>query len=56
MALVVDGLEPSEIASLLGRSPDAVRQNLREARTRLRQALEEDQVTHQVAESMRKES
>jgi len=56
MALVVDGFEPSDIAALLGRSPEAVRQNLREARTRLKQTLEEDQVTHQVAESMRKES
>jgi RNA polymerase sigma-70 factor (ECF subfamily) len=56
MALVVDGFEPSEIAALLGRSPEAVRQNLREARTRLKQTLEEDKVAHQVAESMRKES
>jgi RNA polymerase sigma factor (sigma-70 family) len=56
MALVVDGFEPSEIAALLGRSPEAVRQNLCEARTRLKQTLVKDQVTHQVAESMRKES
>lgn len=56
MALVVDGFEPSEIAALLGRSAEAVRQNLREARTRLKQALEEDKAAHQVAASMRKES
>lgn len=56
MAFVVDGFEPSEIALLLGRSPEAVRQNLWEARSRLKRALEQDQATHQVAESMRKES
>jgi RNA polymerase sigma factor (sigma-70 family) len=40
MACVVDGFKTAEIADLLGRSSDAVRQSLREARIRLRRALE----------------
>jgi RNA polymerase sigma factor (sigma-70 family) len=39
MALAVDGLTPAEIANVLGRSPDAVRQNLWAARKRLREAM-----------------
>jgi RNA polymerase sigma factor (sigma-70 family) len=41
MACMVDGFEPYEIAVLLGRSPDAVRQSPEEARRRLKR---EDQV------------
>jgi RNA polymerase sigma-70 factor (ECF subfamily) len=40
LACVIDGLQPHEIAILLGRSPAAVRQNLRAARIRIRKALE----------------
>jgi RNA polymerase sigma-70 factor (ECF subfamily) len=40
MVLVVDGLAPVDIAGLLGRTPEAVRQNLMEARKRLKRALE----------------
>jgi RNA polymerase sigma-70 factor (ECF subfamily) len=39
LALVLDGFAPAEIAELLGRSSDAVRQNLYEARKRLRSVL-----------------
>jgi RNA polymerase sigma factor (sigma-70 family) len=39
LALVVDGFTPAEIARLLGKTPDAVRQNLCAARARLARAL-----------------
>jgi DNA-directed RNA polymerase specialized sigma24 family protein len=39
MAFVIKGFTPIEIAELLGRTPEAVRQNLLEARKRLRQAI-----------------
>jgi RNA polymerase sigma factor (sigma-70 family) len=42
MALVVDEFPPGEIATLLGRNPPAIRQNLAAARRRLAQALEQD--------------
>lgn len=41
MALIVDEFRPVEIATLLGRDPDAVRQNLMAARRRLRTAISE---------------
>lgn len=37
MAFVVDGFKPTEIAALLGKSPEAVRDRLRDARRRLEQ-------------------
>lgn len=39
MTFIVDGFTPAEIAGLLGRTPDAVRQNLHAARARLRLTL-----------------
>jgi RNA polymerase sigma factor (sigma-70 family) len=39
MALVVDGYTPTEIAERLGRSPQAVRHSLSDARRRLKQLL-----------------
>jgi RNA polymerase sigma factor (sigma-70 family) len=42
MAMVVDDFTPTEIAELLGRSPEAVRQSLREARQRLKRALQQE--------------
>jgi RNA polymerase sigma factor (sigma-70 family) len=42
MALVVGGCTPTEIGELLGRTAEAVRQNLREARKRLRRTLEQE--------------
>jgi RNA polymerase sigma-70 factor (ECF subfamily) len=36
MTLITEGFKPAEIAALLGRTPGAVRQNLLEARRRLR--------------------
>ena len=56
MELVLKGLEPREIAVLLGRSSDAVRQNLREARNRLRPAVEQHRTTYEAAGVVRKES
>ena len=35
MGFIVDGFAPSEVAALLGKTPEAVRQNLKAARTRL---------------------
>jgi RNA polymerase sigma-70 factor (ECF subfamily) len=35
MAFIVDGFGPSEVAALLGKTPEAVRQNLKAARSRL---------------------
>lgn len=46
MAGIVDDFRPAEIALLLGKSPDAVRQSLRLARQRLRLALEEQAGQH----------
>ncbi|WP_305786015.1 RNA polymerase sigma factor [Symbioplanes lichenis] len=43
MSFVIDGFQPAEIAILLGRSSDAVRQNLMEARLRLMKELEREQ-------------
>lgn len=40
MAFIVDGYKPIEIAALLGRSPDAVRQSLCAARRELQQRLQ----------------
>jgi RNA polymerase sigma factor (sigma-70 family) len=40
MTLITEGLEPSEIAELLGRTPGAVRQSLLEARTKLRREMQ----------------
>lgn len=46
LALVVDGFTPTEIAQMLGKTADAVRQNLHAARTRLTLTLlDQDQVT-----------
>lgn len=39
MALIYDGFKRAEIAELLGKSPEAIRQNLRQARRKLRLAL-----------------
>ena len=47
MAMVVDDFTPSEIAELLGRSPEAVRQSLREARQRLKRALQQERAGEQ---------
>jgi DNA-binding NarL/FixJ family response regulator len=55
MAFVVDGFKPAEIADLLGRSSDAVRQSLREARIRLRRALESEQAAGLQPGAKRKE-
>lgn len=41
LAYTFDGYKPTEIAQIVGKSAEAVRANLREARKRLRQALEE---------------
>jgi len=56
MAFVVDGFSPSEIAVMLGRSPEAVRQSLLEARKRLKQAIKDEGAAEQDASSMRKEA
>jgi RNA polymerase sigma factor (sigma-70 family) len=40
MTLITEGLEPSEIADLLGTTPGAVRQSLLQARTRLRREMQ----------------
>jgi DNA-directed RNA polymerase specialized sigma24 family protein len=45
MALVIDGFEPTEIAERLGKTPEAVRQSLRAARTRLQHHLQEQQAS-----------
>ncbi len=55
MALVVDGIEPRDIAELLGRSAAAVRQNLLEARKRLRPMTGQGN-TERDAASVRKEA
>jgi RNA polymerase sigma factor (sigma-70 family) len=47
MAFVIKGFTPSEIAELLGRTPEAVRQNLLEARRRLRQSIRDEQTSVQ---------
>jgi len=44
MKLIVDEFSPAEVAILLGRNPDAIRQNLKEARRKLRNALS-DQIS-----------
>jgi RNA polymerase sigma factor (sigma-70 family) len=43
MVHVIDGLTPAEIAELLGKSPEAIRQSLCAARRRLRLALRQEQ-------------
>jgi RNA polymerase sigma factor (sigma-70 family) len=40
MTLITEGLEPNEIADLLGTTPGAVRQSLLQARTRLRREMQ----------------
>lgn len=42
MRYVVDGLRPSEIADLLGKTPEAIRKNLQLARERLRPLVRDD--------------
>ncbi len=42
MAFIVDGFTPTEIAALLGRSPEAIRQSLHDARLRLKEALQRE--------------
>jgi RNA polymerase sigma factor (sigma-70 family) len=42
MSLVLEGFAPTQIAELLGRNPDAVRQNLRKARKRLKKAMQQE--------------
>lgn len=42
MAFIVDGFTPTEISVLLGRSPEAIRQSLHDARLRLKAALQRD--------------
>jgi RNA polymerase sigma factor (sigma-70 family) len=50
MAFITDGFTPTEIATLLGKTPDAVRQNLHAARARLTLELHElHQGTHRTA-------
>jgi DNA-directed RNA polymerase specialized sigma24 family protein len=44
MALVVDGFSADEVAFLLGKSPGAVRQNLCDARVRLKAALQDERL------------
>ena len=44
MALIVDEFRPAEVAILLGKNPDAIRQSLKEARQKLRNALS-DQIS-----------
>lgn len=46
MALTVDGYKPEEIAELLGKPPDTVRSNLREARRKLRTWLDDQPPEH----------
>jgi predicted transcriptional regulator len=43
MTLITEGLAPNEIANLLGRTPEAVRQSLLMARRRLREKPASDQ-------------
>jgi RNA polymerase sigma factor (sigma-70 family) len=40
MKYIVDGFTPTEISTLLGRSPEAIRQSLHDARLRLQAALQ----------------
>jgi RNA polymerase sigma factor (sigma-70 family) len=47
MAFIVDGFTPTEIAALLGRSPAAIRQSLRDARLRLIEALQRERAAEQ---------
>lgn len=47
MAFIVDGFTPTEIAALLGRSPAAIRQSLRDARLRLTEALRRERAAEQ---------
>jgi RNA polymerase sigma factor (sigma-70 family) len=42
MKLVTEGYTPKDIATLLGRTPEAVRQNLLEARRRLRREMQQE--------------
>jgi RNA polymerase sigma-70 factor (ECF subfamily) len=41
MTLLIQGFTPTEIADLLGRTPEAVRQNLLQARRRLQKAVQQ---------------
>ncbi|MFI7077158.1 RNA polymerase sigma factor [Micromonospora sp. NPDC049903] len=43
MAFIVDGFTPTEIAAVLGRSPAAIRQSLRDARLRLTESLQREE-------------
>ncbi|GID29119.1 RNA polymerase sigma factor [Paractinoplanes brasiliensis] len=56
MAFVVDGFAPHEIAAMLGRSPDAVRQSLYEARIRLRKTIKKDQAADHDANPLGEEA
>ncbi|MCO1593846.1 sigma-70 family RNA polymerase sigma factor [Micromonospora sp. RHAY321] len=47
MAHMVDGFTPTEIATALGRSPDAIRQSLKEARARLKEACQREWAAEQ---------
>jgi RNA polymerase sigma factor (sigma-70 family) len=51
MAFIIDGFAPTEVAALLGRSPDAVRQSLCAARRRLKEVLRREQADEQQLES-----
>jgi hypothetical protein len=42
MAFIVDDFSPAEVAGLLGKTPEAVRRNLCDARRRLRAALKQE--------------
>jgi RNA polymerase sigma-70 factor (ECF subfamily) len=43
MAYTVDGFSPTEMAGMLGKTPEAVRANLRHARKRLSQQINESE-------------
>ncbi|OLE27776.1 MAG: hypothetical protein AUG44_09310 [Actinobacteria bacterium 13_1_20CM_3_71_11] len=47
MAFIVDGFTPTEIATLLGRSPAAIRQSLHDARLRLKETLRRERADEQ---------
>jgi RNA polymerase sigma-70 factor (ECF subfamily) len=51
LALVVDGFTPAEIACLFGRTPEAVRQSLRGARSRLQAHLGRDRTAQTAGHS-----
>lgn len=47
LAFIVDGFTPTEISNLLGRSPEAIRQSLHDARLRLKAALQREAADQQ---------